>query len=205
MYIRLYSKYELHFHLSILFFQMNTFLSIYIALSCQRFCNTRNGIISLSIYCLNTLYGYFVWCIVHSLFLEIRSSIANERNMGMNQLQSVSERRQSYLRSPSLPTYDRVMCSESHLISFEQTPREYNNQIDLRNMEPTTEHLENLTLTTIEENESNQPSHLNQMSMETSFEQPPPPSCPPYSALRWPGKDSFIFGPIFHQSSCWLV
>ena len=61
------------------------------------------------------------------------------------------------------------MCSERHLISFEQTPREYDNQIDLRNMEPTTEHLENLTLTTIEENESNQPSHLNQMSMETSF------------------------------------
>ena len=104
------------------FFQINTFLSIYIALSCQRYtielrhvCDTRNGIISLSIYCLNTLYGYFLWCIVHSLFLEIRSSIANETNMGMNQLQSVSERRQSYLRTPSLPTYDNVMCSSEKL------------------------------------------------------------------------------------------
>ena len=52
-------------------------------------------------------------------------------------------------------------------------------------MEPTTEHLENLkehlenlredienlSWTTIEENESNRPSHLDQMSMETFFEQ----------------------------------
>jgi len=102
---------------------INTFLSIYIALNCQFEYNcilyTRNGnlldygIISFSIYCLNTLYGYFLCCVVHSLFLEIRSSMASETNVEMTQQQSVSERRISYLRTPSLPTYDNVMCSES--------------------------------------------------------------------------------------------
>jgi len=96
--------------------------------------NSRYSITTLSIYCLQTVYGYFLYSVVQSfIILEDRSSIANETNVQMesiqiNQQQSVStelprseqvltlvvsERRIPYLRTPSLPTYDNVMCSES--------------------------------------------------------------------------------------------
>jgi len=115
-------------YIQIIILMMCTFVLLYFVLvgtnfkqgvikELEHIFTTTTGIISISILSLSTLSGYFLWNLIYALFEKMRDGnrphATNTEFHQTYQQQTLPQRRISYLRSPSLPTYDNVMCSES--------------------------------------------------------------------------------------------